>query len=227
MSQDHVYKFFNTTQNYLHKNFGVRIRALIIHDLIGVVSQKSLLDIGCGDGGITIQFVKQNAVDFLDISENMLSLVKNRVSVEQATANYFHLDFMSLQPEKKYDLIIAIGFLAHADRVKDALQKMISSLSQDGAIVTQFSDYNKLLTKINIANSGHYRYKLNKLRYQEMLELVRSLGLSVEKEVKFSFMFPGFGKLPNNWLYFINRTIYTTKLGRFIGTDVIWKLKRN
>ena len=80
MSQSPVHAYFNTTNNYLHRSFGVRIRAEMVKALIGAPVNKQLLDAGCGDGGVSLQFVAGNRVVFLDISENMLDLVRSKIS---------------------------------------------------------------------------------------------------------------------------------------------------
>jgi 2-polyprenyl-3-methyl-5-hydroxy-6-metoxy-1,4-benzoquinol methylase len=50
--------FFDKTHLYLHKQFGLRVRAEIARDVVGyAIKGHAVLDAGCGDGSITAQFV--------------------------------------------------------------------------------------------------------------------------------------------------------------------------
>lgn len=167
-----IYEFFNKTDNYLNKNFGVVIRTKIIKDILGFKSNKDILDVGCGDGSITLDYGKNNNLFLIDQSKNMLDLAKiNADKKDIKNINYNNLKFEKFIPKKnKYDIIIALGLLAHVESIHITFTKLISCLKNDGMIILQYSDYDKILTKINLYFSNKV-YKKNKIN-QKLINLI-------------------------------------------------------
>ena len=74
---DDVKAFFNQPHRYLHKRFGLRLRAEITQELLGPLSAVRILDIGCGDGSISLPYLfSGNSLVLLDLSESMLQLAR-------------------------------------------------------------------------------------------------------------------------------------------------------
>ena len=226
MEPNKVYEFFNKTENYLHKEYGVRIRTEIIKDLVGEIRGKNILDIGCGNGSLSLQYLPDNNITFLDISENMLEIVKGRVGTFADQAHFANVPFEQFQQQRKFDLILGIGLLAHVPNVKNAVDKISDMLLPDGKAVVQFSDYNNLFTRINILFSSGYDYKINRLGYRGMKDILNDGNMKIEKEVQYSIMLPGMGKLPDELLYKFARFTYRNQVVRKLGSDIIWLLKK-
>lgn len=223
--KNEVHSFFNTTDNYLHKNFGVKVRAEILKDLIGTPEGKNILDAGCGDGGISMQFLPKNEITFLDLSENMLNLVREKIPeqlISKSTCIKSSLE--DYNAEKSYDFIFAIGLISHVPDVTSTIKKMKSLLSTNGVLVIQFSNYNSWITRLKIRIAKNYNYKINKLKYEEFRQAVVSNGFKIDSEVQYSFLFPGIGKLPNKILYWFTKFTYSNRLLSKVGTDFIWVL---
>ncbi|MBL4623906.1 MAG: methyltransferase domain-containing protein, partial [Flavobacteriales bacterium] len=71
--------FFNNTPNYLTTEYGIRIRKETIDSVLSSTHFDSALDIGCGDGSISINQVENfNSLTLLDISENMLKIAERK-----------------------------------------------------------------------------------------------------------------------------------------------------
>jgi ubiquinone/menaquinone biosynthesis C-methylase UbiE len=222
-----AYVFFNQTDNYLHRSFGVRIRADIVRELINWPVDKDILDAGCGDGGVSLQFLSQNRIVFLDLSENMLALVRNKIP--SSLINKTSLVKSSLSEyyaDRTFDHVIAIGLLAHVPSLHECLEKLGRFLRPGGTVLVQFSDYDHWITRFNIRRAARSGYNLNKLTRQDMLEAVHRHGLVIKKEVQYSLIFPGMGKLPDSLLYSYSRMISQSKLISRMGSDFIWLLSR-
>src|SRR5690606_15523881 len=222
-----VHTFFNTTSNYLHQSFGIRIRTEIIRELIGHPIDRSIIDVGCGNGTISSQFIHENQITFLDLSENMIRHVKDGIDPKfGCNAKYMVGSFTDLEITDVYDYIFAIGLLAHVPSVSACLSKMSSILNQGGAIIIQFSDYDHWLTRLNIRNAKNYGYPINHLSYVNMRNLIAAHGYEIIKEIRFSFLLPSMGKLPDSFLYRYAKLFWENKTLSRWGTDIIWLLKK-
>jgi 2-polyprenyl-3-methyl-5-hydroxy-6-metoxy-1,4-benzoquinol methylase len=117
---DQVKKYFDNTGDYLEKSFGVRIRALAVRDLLRQRSNLSILDVGCGNGMISLQFAEQsNRLVLIDLSDSMLALARQNTpaGLEQGVT-YLNLDFHEYHPAHLFDLVLCIGVIAHVSSVR-------------------------------------------------------------------------------------------------------------
>lgn len=225
--ENKVHTFFNTTGNYLSQTFGIRIRAEIVKDLIGHPVGKKIMDVGCGNGAVSIQFIQTNQITFLDLSENMIKHVKDGIDPKfSVNAKYLVGSFTDLEITDSYHYIFAIGLLAHIPSVPEALKRINALLLPEGLVVVQFSDFDHWLTRLNIRKATRYGYPINQLSYKDMKNLVIDHGFEIVKEIRYSFLLPGMGKLPDSFLYYYSKIFWRNKLFSKLGTDIIWLLNR-
>lgn len=221
-----VYDFFNQTGNYLGKSYGIAVRAEIVQDILGRLNEKTILDIGCGNGLISIPYIRENEVNFLDISEKMLEEVRKNIPAESLkNATFYNCSFDNFKPDRKYDVIIAIGVLAHVESEERFIAKVHDLLKAGGVFILQFSNSESLFTKwrLSIRKNKHV---LNELSYKKLLLVTKQAGFSIDREVRFSFQPPGIGLLSDPLLYKVTRASYKLKwLSRF-GSDYIWNLRK-
>lgn len=222
-----VHSFFNTTNNYLHQSFGIRIRAEIVKELVGDPMGKKILDVGCGNGAISNQFIQESHITFLDLSENMINLVKEGIDPKFAgNANFLVGPFTDIPIKDTYDYIFAIGLLAHVPSVTECLNRINTLLLPGGYVIIQFSDYDRWLTRMNIRKATRYGYPINHLSLGSMKEMITASGFEIVKQVRFSFLLPGMGKLPDSFLYPFAKLFWRNKVLSRFGTDIIWLLKQ-
>jgi len=222
-----VHTFFNLTENYLHLSFGIRVRSEIVKDLLGDPVGKKILDVGCGNGAISSQFISENHITFLDLSENMIGLVRQSIDPRfSSNADFMVGSFTEIPVRDSFDYVFAIGLLAHVPSVIECLKKINSLLASDGYAIVQFSDYDNWLTRVNIRKATSYGYPINRLSFGSMQHAVSASGFRIVKEIRFSFLLPGMGRLPEDFLYRYTRFSWKNKTMARLGTDVIWLLQR-
>ena len=99
--------FFGDPDLYLRGNHRISLRAHFVRGLLGDVRNSRILDLGCGDGRISAQFLPAgNHVTMLDLSDGMLERVKNNVPPEcAARVDYVTSDILAFNPGAVYDVV--------------------------------------------------------------------------------------------------------------------------
>jgi 2-polyprenyl-3-methyl-5-hydroxy-6-metoxy-1,4-benzoquinol methylase len=225
-----VRAFFESPDQYLSRRFGIRIRAELVRELLGEERGERILDVGCGDGSLSLQLLAQDTtLTLLDISENMLEIAKSRVAPDLADNLSCHnMDFMSFDPGRTFDIILCIGVLAHVSSVDRTIRKISDLLEPGGRCILQFSDQDRALARLEVHYArlrqrlhDHYGYSLNLMTADEVLALASGAGLRYRDSRRYSLLLPGMGKLPAAFLYRYQRmTLKLPLLSRF-GTEVV------
>ncbi len=221
-----VKAFFDQTQLYLKDDFVITTRAAIIGGLLGTVSKAKILDIGCGDGGISRQFLTNgNHITLVDFSDQMLKVAKSRAPQEfDATADYINMNFMEFDESEQYDIVLCIGVLAHVDSVEEAIAKVGKLLKPGGRCVFQITDTDQFMGRLqHRLNAVRRAIKRQKKHEQNKLGFNTVRTIAARNDIQFvdrkrymiRLPIPGMGRLPSEWLMkFDLFTMRTPALGR-------------
>jgi len=216
-------EFFNNPDNYLDKDYNVKVRRKIVGALVGDVSDKKILDVGCGNGGVSLQFALTNRLTLIDASAGMLDLArKNTPSSIRERVNYI-LSPLESAPimEGHYDICFAMGILAHLESWKSGVEILSKSIKRGGQVVIQISDSANPLVRSQLKPRGKRQYALNEIAFKSLVEVCGQAGLILLAEKHYGFTVRGMGMLPNNFLY--RFTLMTTRFRLFkkMATEVI------
>lgn len=136
--------FFENPNWYLSKRgFYVRVRSAIVQELLKGSKFESILDIGCGDGSISLPMLAAgNRLTLLDLSQNMLDLARSHAPYDSrpqlVTING---DFMNTDlPANSYDLIICLGVLSYVNLPEPFLEKIHLLLKPGGMVIIECTD---------------------------------------------------------------------------------------
>ena len=223
----HVKTYFEKPEKYLHKNFGIRIRKFIIDRLLSdTPTNKVILDVGCGDGSLSIDWLSNNKVYFCDFSEPMINLVKARLnSKDRKNAHFLNTSLEELQLPDIPDIILCIGLLAHVPSVEGAIDKLASLSDRNTILVLQFSDCEHILNKLYQLGGGRIQ-KVNRIKENQLLSLLEKSGFSRLSRDRFQLLLPGMGRLPDNWLFRFQKFLAISGIGDIIGQEIILVLNR-
>ncbi len=223
-----VKTFFEAPEKYLHKDFGIKIRREIIESLVKELKFTNMLDVGCGDGSISLPLLNTHrTLDLVDLSSSMLSIAKSKIP--QDLEGHVRLQNKSLEKlssDKKYDLILAIGLLAHVPDIENAISILHSMLAEDGYMILQFSDYSKLVTKMSFITRKSNDHKLNKIYKKNLLGLIIKKKLDLVTKISFATILPGMGVLNNELLYKYCKSSINNKFFSSINSEYILILTR-
>jgi SAM-dependent methyltransferase len=102
-----------------------------------------ILDIGCGDGSISVPLLKPGRrLTLLDMSESMLSLARSRVPAAlSAAVDTVNGDFLGARlPARAYDVVICLGVLAYFESPEPLIAKLDAVLKPGGTLIVECSD---------------------------------------------------------------------------------------
>jgi len=227
--------FFEQPQSYLHRTFGVKLRAHLAYRLLLDEKKTTLLDIGCGEGSISLQFLhKAQQLTLIDLSEPMLALAKqNAPSNMRDRIDYLNVDFLDYQSEQKFDVILCFGVLAHVTSIERVISRIATFLNPGGICLLQFSDNAQWLTRLHhlvgkLRNraTDKYGYSLNRINYSDLLSLCQKSNLQLLDIQRYSLILPGMGVLPDQFLYQLQRISQRTPWLSKHGSDVVLKLEK-
>jgi len=184
-----VKALFEVPEKYLGpRRFDIRVRVETVHQFTKTLHFDRVLDIGCGDGAISLPLLSRcSRLTLLDLSKSMLDLACSRIPAQRAgDVEIIDGDFMraALEP-LSYDLICCLGVLAHVDSPAAVIAK-VAELAKPGAwIILEFTDsfhfwgvpvvvYQKLLNLVR-----PQPYKLNRLKKRLILGMLQNNHLKI------------------------------------------------
>ena len=190
---DKVKDFFEK-QDYLLNRVNIEIRQAIIKEIFPNVNGKRILDMGCGDGWLSIPFVSSNNVVFLDAATQMIEVAKMNVSKEgnEKNATFVQSDILKYNDEQKFDIILCIGVISHIDDAEELIQRIRFLLKPDGQALIQFSDIDHFWyrAKRRFGKPDNYGYSLNKFNQSGFYKLVDQFGLRLKKKKGYFWQYP-------------------------------------
>ena len=232
---------FEQPQWYLRRTaFNIGLRAETVAEFLNGTCYDSILDIGCGDGSLSLQLLNSSShVTFLDQSQAMLNIVRSRVPIKfSSQINTLNAGFMEarLEPES-FDLIICVGVLAYIqiqDR-RDFINKIKSLLKPGGALILECTDGPHLVSRIGRVYASLVRIlRPSKMRTivgssAKVLSICRELEFEIQGSYRYSLPLPGISKfISQKASYNAIRTIYgaagTNRLS-WLGNECLYHLK--
>lgn len=216
---DQVRSLFDHRENYLDKRqLDIRLRAETVDILVAGKDYTDILDIGCGDGSISIPLLTSSRnLTLLDISTGMLSVARSRVPANLSSrVKFVNQDFMEAKFEKEVvDLVICVGVLAHVASPAELLAKITSVLRPGGMLVLECTDgfhFMEWIHRLRNQLAWVFRppkYRLNVLSSEAVRKMAAKEGLKLTAEFRYGLPLPGMGR------FFSSDGIYRTTRSLF------------
>lgn len=205
--QSEVKAFFEQPEIYLHFDYNLRIRQETVAGFIGDKQFENVLDMPCGSGDISLPLSDQfDHLTLVDFASQMVDIaIEKSEKVDPEKLKFINGDFFKMTFEKEsYDLVIALGILAHVDSPSEFLKRLMPLIKPGGQLVLQNVDsahwYSGLIrTYLGVRKMfGKDKYQLNKVQEKDILPILKEGGFELQNQFRYNQSFLGFSRLFSN-----------------------------
>lgn len=221
---DLVRSFFDRAENHRAAKHVTRLRSHVVRQLVGDVTGLTVLDVGAGDGAVTLDLATGAAsLTWLDASAEMLAAAKATVPPQlQSRIRVVHGDLATFTGS--FDVVVCVGVLAHVEDIGASIAKLAAATRPGGRLVLELTDHAKLTAlPARLAHlvrervSPHYGYRLNATRLDEIDALATTHGLHRKGERRYWSAPPIMRRLasPITQAAFERATLESRALSRF------------
>lgn len=114
-----------------------QLELALIGELCGPIEGRQALDVGCGDGALTVQLSQAGAeATGLDSDLRMLAAARRRLGPTSANARFLQGDALSLPfPDRSFDVVVAVALLCLVPDPGKAVSEMARVLRPGGRLV--------------------------------------------------------------------------------------------
>lgn len=220
-------RYFANAEPYLRGNYRIQLRRELVRELIGEPRGKRILDLGCGDGAISLPMAKANDVTLVDNSAAMLEAARaNAAALGGGNCTFVHADADELDVGRM-DIVLAIGLLAHVDSTEGVIRTISRHLGPGGVAVLQLSDSNRLLCRI-----GRLLWTLSGRGYSwtsrsDVLKNIERFGLRLSGERNHLVYVPGMQRILGSALIPYDRMVRRYPALARHGTETILLLRKD
>lgn len=236
MSDDRVKLFFNKLDYLKNSSDRILIRSNLVKNFLGNLHQSQILDIGCGDGSLSLRYLNQtNSITFVDVSDKMLEKVKERVPNELlGNVTLVNAPFETVIFDKQFDVVLCVGVIAHVTSVDKLFNGIDKVLKPGGMLILETTPNPYPIGKFlfpyyflrNLLLGSSARYSKNRLKVAELMRIAFSMNLSLLRSVRYSFPLPGMSHWPKSIkLKYTLFTLNNSLMSKF-GSEHVFLFKK-
>jgi cyclopropane-fatty-acyl-phospholipid synthase len=125
---------------------GAERRLATVFDALGLAEGDTLLDIGCGWGGL-MRFCARRGVRTtgISLSRHQVEFARRRLVDEGLEATVLYQDFFSFEPQQRFDAITVMGVLEDISNYRTVMRRLASWIKPRGRAYMDFAaSYHRL-----------------------------------------------------------------------------------
>lgn len=237
MADNRVKLFFNKLDYLKNSSDRIIVRSRIVKKYLGDLKNVSILDIGCGDGSLSLQYLDEsNYLTMVDISDNMLRRVSEQIpNALKSNVRLVNDSFEIIGDTEQFDVILCVGVIAHVPVVDDLLKKIVTLLKPNGYLIIETTPnpypigkllfpYYCLRSSITGQSPG---YNKNRLKVADLIDCLIESEFSLIQSIRYSFPLPGMSHWPQSLkLRYTLFTLNNSLMSKF-GSEHIFLFKKN
>jgi 2-polyprenyl-3-methyl-5-hydroxy-6-metoxy-1,4-benzoquinol methylase len=148
---------------------------------------RRILEIGCGQGNITVNFLDKERVIGIDFDEEYLHAIKHRFSshknFDAKKLDITRAEDLEALKAEKFDTVVGINVIEHIEDDVAAARHLYDILEPGGHVILLAPAFNALMSPFD-KMVGHYRrYTTSSLQ-----ETVRAAGFKIQKAYYFNML---------------------------------------
>jgi len=197
--------FENAPRYFKIRGVDIRLRADTVLAYAREVRYQRGLDIGCGDGTISLQLVNmRTSFTLIDMSSSMVTRAKKNIPTGlEENVVVRQEDFAAAEFDcQKFDLIVSVGVIAHVDSPDEFLRKIRRLMRPDAGLILEFTDayhpigwVGRFSRRLKEAVKPA-QYSTNKLSFKEVARMFECHRLRLESKFRYSRLpVPGLNRL--------------------------------
>ena len=236
MTDNKVKFFFNNSDYLKNSSDRISIRSTLVKEFLGDINNARILDIGCGDGSLSLQFLnKTNSITFVDISDKMLERVREKVPLDLVSnALLINDSFDAVSDDDFFDIVICVGVIAHVPSVDLLFNKIAKTLKKNGLLILETTPNPYPIGRFmlpyyflrDLIFGSLPKYHKNRLKIPDLLKATKSRGFEQLRTIRYSFPLPGMSHWPQSLK--LRYTLFTlnNKLMSRFGSEHIFLFKK-
>ena len=192
-------RFFENSK-YTANRFNIEIRRRILWELLGDLHGKVIVDLGCGDGSLSLMYAAGNQLVLVDGARNMVAEAKSQAELLGVIDNveFIHVDFLQSMPEISADVVICVGVFSHVNDSNRLLELLSASMKAEGVLVIQISDIDHgYYQRKQTANQG-YGYQLTRTGLTDFFQLMEKHGFRLRDQRSYQWSFFPLNRMPHS-----------------------------
>jgi SAM-dependent methyltransferase len=217
--------YFANPEPYLRNNPYIALRAGMVRRMLPPLAGKAVLDLGCGDGRISMPLAEEaRELWLVDASAAMLENARRHTPPEHAgKIRCVCTDLTDFEPPHGFDVVLCIGVLAHVADPLATVRLVARSLLPGGCAIVQLTDEATVLGRVTYRLGALQRRRRNpELSMLNHMTLQDVRGNLTQAGLKFSgfcryLLIPGIRALPPNMTQAIFSLTAARPLARFGG----------
>ncbi len=190
---------FENPEGYLSQQYVLRLRREAVALFAGPARGDRILDIGCGDGSLSLPLLREAAsLTLVDTSEAMLEAARRQTPASRLdNVEFHHSSFIELPDDgRRFDTILCVGVLAHVESPSQALDWIAARLAPGGLAIIEHTNFAHPLGSGLVLYSWlrsrvrTNRYTWNALSAGQIDRLLADRGLLLEREYRYGLLRP-------------------------------------
>ncbi len=119
---------------------GADRRLAMVFDTLGLAESDTLLDIGCGWGGL-IRYCARRGVRTtgISLSRHQVEFARRRLAEEGLEATVLYQDFFSFEPQQRFDAITVMGVLEDISDYRLMMRRIAAWIKPGGRVYLDFA----------------------------------------------------------------------------------------
>lgn len=200
-------RFFSRPEQYLTHNTDLRVRGRLVEPVVDRLDPLHILDLGAGDGSISLRFRDRARVTLVDRSPEMIERALATLGPDADAVEHHISDIDAFEPAGAYDLVLCLGVIAHAASPETIVAKVATCVRPGGHAIIQVTDSDKMVGKLLRAYAtlrdrlpGQAGYQTTVMTVDELVAIGARYDLQCQEVIRYFPAPPGTRFVPSRWV---------------------------